>query len=357
MESITISSAGGITSLESGSTLQFSALVLPEEATNKSVEWSVNNGTGTADITANGLVTAELPGTVQVIASAMDGSGISDAFSLIITAPQVPITSIELTAAGGITELESGQTVQFSANILPANASNKNLLWSVSSISGTASISSQGLLFAGDPGEVEVLASSRDGSGVTGSYILNILPGTVEVLSINVYSEGNVTVVEEGNMLQLYATINPSNASNKEVFWHVSSSRGDPVGSITASGMFIALGEGEVDALAIAQDGSGVYDAIRLTVVGGPSAAETFEQEGINLYPNPGTGLFYLEMGRLQAERLRVIDMHGAVVLEHVPEPGIRLIELDLIRQKPGIYYVQVFTERENLVKPIIISR
>jgi len=357
VERITISSAGGINSLESGSTLQFSAEVLPAEASNKSVEWSVSNGTGTADITAGGLLVAGIPGTVQVIATAMDGSGVYDAFSVSITPPQVPVTSIVISAAGGITTLKSGQTLQFSASIFPENASNKNIRWSVSAITGTASISAQGLLTAGSPGEVWVVASAQDGSGVASIYILTILPGVIEVLSIEVHSAGDVSVVEEGDMLQLYATVNPSNADNKEVFWHVSSSSGNAVGSITASGTFIALGEGEVDALAIAQDGSGVYDALRLTVVGGPSGEESYEQEDINLYPNPGAGLFYLQVGDLQAERLMVIDMHGAVVLEHIPEPGIRLIELDLSRQQPGIYYVQIITDRESVVKALIISR
>ncbi len=47
------------------------------DATNKAVLWSVENGTGLATITNNGMLTAITSGSVTVEASAMDGSGVS----------------------------------------------------------------------------------------------------------------------------------------------------------------------------------------------------------------------------------------------------------------------------------------
>jgi uncharacterized protein YjdB len=348
VESIAISSAGGVSNVQSGSTLQFSAEVLPADAANKSILWSISNGTGTATITGDGLLTGGNPGTVEVLAIAMDGSGITDFFPLTITDPPALVTSIVLSADGGTTEMEPGATLQFHAGILPENASNKNIQWGIHAISGTATISTDGLLTAGDPGDVEVVASAMDGSGVTGTYILRIRSGFISVISIDVFSAGNVTVLDEGDMLQLYATVNPSNANNSEVFWHVSSSGGNPVGSITSEGVFIALGEGQVDALAIAKDGSGVYDALRLTVMG-PSGVGDRELEGISLYPNPGSGLFYLQVGNLEAERLDVIDPRGTLVLELIPEPGERVIELDLSLQPPGIYFIRLVDKKQKI--------
>lgn len=40
---------------------------------------------------------------------------------------------------------------------------------------------------------------------------------TVEVTSILITSESNVTEIEEGSTLQLTATVKPDNASNKQV--------------------------------------------------------------------------------------------------------------------------------------------
>ncbi len=57
-------------------TLQMIATVLPADATVKTVKWSVKNGTGSAKIDTNGLLTALTNGAVTVTATASDGSGV-----------------------------------------------------------------------------------------------------------------------------------------------------------------------------------------------------------------------------------------------------------------------------------------
>lgn len=59
-----------------GSQTQFTASVLPVEATNKSVTWSVYNETGQAQIDQQGIIKAIQAGIVTVKAAAKDGSGI-----------------------------------------------------------------------------------------------------------------------------------------------------------------------------------------------------------------------------------------------------------------------------------------
>ncbi|MEQ2457553.1 InlB B-repeat-containing protein, partial [Flavonifractor hominis] len=81
VESITVSApADAIT--EAGGTLQMSAAVLPEDATDKSVTWSVTaedgSDTALASIDGSGLLTAgEAEGVVKVVATANDGSGVT----------------------------------------------------------------------------------------------------------------------------------------------------------------------------------------------------------------------------------------------------------------------------------------
>ncbi|WP_020618996.1 S-layer homology domain-containing protein [Paenibacillus daejeonensis] len=59
-----------------GGTLPLTAEVRPTDATNKSVIWSVENGTGSATIDESGLLTAVSNGNVTVVATAADGSGV-----------------------------------------------------------------------------------------------------------------------------------------------------------------------------------------------------------------------------------------------------------------------------------------
>lgn len=88
---ITITGAEGATTINSsGGTLQLSATVSPENATDKTITWSIQNGTGQASISANGLLTAIANGTVTAVAAANDGSGISGALEISISNNNLP---------------------------------------------------------------------------------------------------------------------------------------------------------------------------------------------------------------------------------------------------------------------------
>jgi len=75
-------------------------------------------------------------------------------------------------ADNAIAILVDGGTLLMSATVLPAGATIKTVVWSVTSITGSATISSGGLLTAVSDGVVTVRATAVDGSDVFG--ILNI---------------------------------------------------------------------------------------------------------------------------------------------------------------------------------------
>jgi hypothetical protein len=90
VSSITVTGENGVSSIETpGGTLQLFATILPENATNKTLSWSVENGTGQASISSGGLLTAIEDGTVVAKASATDGSGTSGAFTVTISNQEV----------------------------------------------------------------------------------------------------------------------------------------------------------------------------------------------------------------------------------------------------------------------------
>lgn len=65
-------------------TVTMLANVSPANATNKTVTWSVINGTGSAEIDADGVLTALTSGTVNVKATAKDGSGVEGTIEITI---------------------------------------------------------------------------------------------------------------------------------------------------------------------------------------------------------------------------------------------------------------------------------
>ena len=76
--SITITGEGNANTISvDNGTLQMNASVLPVDADNKTINWSVTEGTGKAKISSTGLLTAIKDGTVTVTAAASDGSDIS----------------------------------------------------------------------------------------------------------------------------------------------------------------------------------------------------------------------------------------------------------------------------------------
>mgnify|MGYP006305976289 CR=1 FL=1 len=181
-----------MTEVYTGETLQFSAEVLPGDATNKDITWSVENQTGEATIDQSGLLTATLAGTVNVVATAQDGSGVTGSMQITITDQIIPVTQINVSSAGGVTEIYTGETLQFSAEVLPGDATNKDITWSVENQTGEATIDQSGLLTATLAGTVNVVATAQDGSGVTGIQSIQLLdqmtlPEEKDTLIIKVY--------------------------------------------------------------------------------------------------------------------------------------------------------------------------
>ncbi|MCQ2173540.1 MAG: Ig-like domain-containing protein [Bacteroidales bacterium] len=169
--------------VEMGQTLNLNsyAEVKPDDATNKTLTWSINK-TGLATIDATtGVVTpvalspAGAEGDITVTATATDGSGVSKDFKIRVVAPTVHVTSISLgsdsgkTMSGYIAEGAGNDTFTYTLNatIVPDNADNKGIDWSIEPVNvnpgpdysvtnGAVSIKTAGLF--------KVVATSKDGA-------------------------------------------------------------------------------------------------------------------------------------------------------------------------------------------------
>jgi len=98
VESITIT---GSANVKMGATAQMNATVLPANATDKGITWSVTNGSGKATINASGVLTGTALGTVTVEATAKDGSNKSNTFAVWID-KQAATSDCGAYIAGGV---------------------------------------------------------------------------------------------------------------------------------------------------------------------------------------------------------------------------------------------------------------
>jgi uncharacterized repeat protein (TIGR02543 family) len=87
VKTITVSGAEGAITVEKGKTLQMSASIEPSDATDSTITWSVEDGTGSAIINAAGLLTGTSAGTVTVIATAKDGFGAVGTLEITVVEP------------------------------------------------------------------------------------------------------------------------------------------------------------------------------------------------------------------------------------------------------------------------------
>ena len=91
------------------------------------------------------------------------------------TSEVTQVTSINVLAAGGSSEITINQgTLQMTANVSPEDATDTNIVWSVTNGTGQATISQDGVLQAVADGTVTVVATAADGSGVKGSIQITI---------------------------------------------------------------------------------------------------------------------------------------------------------------------------------------
>jgi len=290
-----------------------------------------------------------------VVGSASDGSGVADTMAMPVTDPLVPVTSITVSTAGGITEIGGAASLQCSAIVLPVEASNPWVVWSVANGTGSASISAEGLLTALTAGTVDVMASAGDGSGISNSLTITITSSAIMISSISISSDGSVRNVDEGNTLQFACSILPANATTQTVAWSVSPSTGSA--TITQNGLLTAGTEGAVLVMASAQDGSGVSTNFALTINGPSGLSDRTKNSPMVLYPNPSPGKFYLDVGTLSLDMIRVYSVVGSMVREWIPEPGERVIEIDLSDQHSGAFFIQAFSKEQSFVHRIIISK
>jgi uncharacterized protein YjdB len=246
---ITVTGAGDATTITTDNgTLQMSAAVLPADATDKTVTWSVTNGTGSATISDSGLLTAVTDGTVTVVATANDGSGIKGELEITISgqAAAVLVTGITVTGAADATTITTeGGTLQMSAAVLPADATDKAVTWSVANGTGSAKISDTGLLTAQSNGTVTVIATANDASGIRGEKVITISGQSTAVSSITVSGAGGKSYISaNGGTLQMEATVLPAGATDKSVSWTVKNVTGRA--TIDASGLLTAEANGTV---------------------------------------------------------------------------------------------------------------
>jgi len=178
-----------------------------------------------------------------------------------------------VTINGGDLILKKGTGAELSVTVLPADADDKRVTWS-SRNTGIATVNGNGLVSAVADGNTTITATARDGSGKSGSINITVTdedPIPVSSITIN---GGNFSLVA-GSDKALTVYVLPADAGNKNVIWK---SGNTGVVTVDESGLVSAIAEGSTTITATAQDGSGKFGSVKVTVTPKPSQW-TFQEQ------------------------------------------------------------------------------
>ena len=229
-----------------GEIIELNPTVLPAEAENKALSWASSDNT-VATVSQNGIVRTLKEGTCIITAQSLDNP--LKFATLILNVKETKlIESITLSATS--LNLVVGQKENVTASILPLDADNPYLSWSLAPKGKdevqpvTLEVTEEGAtITATSEGTATLFVRSNDGG--TAYAVLPITVGTavIPVTSVTMEVEEEKRSMILGDELQLTATALPENATNRDLQFSSSDTNVVRVDSLT--GLVIAVGPGK----------------------------------------------------------------------------------------------------------------
>jgi uncharacterized protein YjdB len=273
-DSVTLSDTAK--TLAIGGSFELTAAVEPNSADNKLVTWE-SSDPAVAAVSSAGEVTAVAGGTATITATTVNGLT-ATCLVTVQTTDNVPVTGVNLTPPAN-TALIQDDTVQLTAAVQPANATNPAITWS-STRPDVASVDQNGLVTAIGPGTAVIGVVTQDGNW---SDSVTVTVAGLPVQSVSLDTEAKSLRV--GDYHQLVAAINPANAGNKLVTWQSS----DPsVASVDNTGFVSAVGVGTATVTVTTADGNKtaqcVFTVSAAPILSVPVTGVTLSPEAAALY-------------------------------------------------------------------------
>ena len=174
--------------------------ILPSDLINNGIEYKIVN-TDIADVDAHGAVTGKKAGETILEASYKN---LKTSIKIIVAATTVSVENIILEC--GNISLYQGQTHQLNPQVLPPNASNKNVFYTTDN-KDVATVYPNGLITAQNAGNATITAETEDGKKQAScSVIVNETHAQLESISVD------DVILENGTSKFIQVKITPENA-------------------------------------------------------------------------------------------------------------------------------------------------
>lgn len=275
-----------------GGRLTLAAVAQPEGKTDGRLVWSSSDGS-VASVDEEGVVSGKSKGEAVISVTAVDGGYTAECRVRVYQ----PVT--ELRMDNRSVTVDTGEDIQLTATILPYDADNKNIVWN-SDNPDVADVNGNGVVTGVKAGQTVIRATSED-EGISDFCVVTVnQPVTGVSLSKSELSFGKI-----GDAEQLVASVQPADATNKELNW----SSSDESVAIVSNGRVLCSGYGTAIVYVTTVDGGYMASCVvkaddGLTGIDGVAA----------------DGSVSVDNGRLvlkgipEGMRILVIDISGQVV-------------------------------------------
>ena len=214
------------------------ATVNPEGATDDYITWSTSNeAIATVE---NGVVTAVAVGTATITVTTIEGGFTA---TCEVTVNPRPVTSVTLDKTEATLEVK--ETVSLVATVAPANATNKDVIWT--SDNDAIATVANGVVTAVAEGTATITVTTVDGA-LTATCVVTVKPISVKGIALN----KTTLTLRAAQTETLVATIAPADAANQNVAWSTS----DAAVATVENGVVTAVAVGTATITVTTEDGN-----------------------------------------------------------------------------------------------------
>lgn len=172
----------------------------------------------------------------------------------------VPATGIRLTKTSA--ELNEGETLELFYKLEPSDATTRGVEWA-SDNTDVATVDEDGLVTAVKAGTATITVSVKGQPEIKATCTITVKSSSIAVTKLTL-SESSAEV-SVGKTLTLSCTIEPSNATNKELIW---SSSDETIATVDAQGVVTGVKAGTVTITVASKSNPSVTATCTVTVVG-----------------------------------------------------------------------------------------
>lgn len=252
------------------------------------------------------------------------------------------VTGINVSGTGNVTSVLNGQTLQMVAEVLPSDADNDTVIWSVNDKSVASIDSKTGLLTSKAPGVVVVTATAIDGSGISGSDTITVKA----VLSDNTYLSS--LTVDVGDLSPAF-----DSATYDYTLDVPASTSTVNVTAITSSKAATVTGDGAVDvssgdktvSIAVKSEDGKQTKTYTVSITKELTGTEEKEMPEAQIYPNPVVNSLHVKVSPSD-----IIDIYNSVgqLIKH-EVAGLDSMVINVSGFETGIYMLVITNETQQI--------